>query len=182
MTEPLPLTRLFRISEATGEGKTVAFTASEAERAALAAHFDLVAVQDFVAAVTVRPGKGGEVILSGAVDAEIVQNCVVTLEPLTQAVHEEIDLHLVPAGSAAAARAERQREEEADGPEPPEIYTGASIDIGAYAMEFFAVGIDPYPRAPGAELPQDLAVDDGDATASPFSALARLKRPPGGAG
>ena len=43
------------------------------------------------------------------------------------------------------------------------------IDLGALAAEFFALGLDPYPRKPGAEFvaPPEPAPPD-----SPFAALA----------
>jgi hypothetical protein len=46
-----------------------------------------------------------------------------------------------------------------------------AIDLGALAIEFLILGIDPYPRKPGAkfEPPQDLKPDPG-----PFAALAGL--------
>ena len=61
-----------------------------------------------------------------------------------------------------------------DGPEP---LTGAAIDLGAIATEFLILGIDPYPRKPGAvfEAPSSA---DRDATA--FAALAALKKSDGG--
>jgi hypothetical protein len=47
------------------------------------------------------------------------------------------------------------------------------VDLGAIATEFLILGIDPYPRKPGAvfEPPQS-----GDGEASPFAALAALKK------
>ena len=56
-----------------------------------------------------------------------------------------------------------------NGPEP---LIGGVVDLGALATEFLILGLDPYPRKPGAvfELPQDVKPDPG-----PFAALAGLK-------
>ena len=56
-----------------------------------------------------------------------------------------------------------------NGPEP--LIDGV-VDLGALATEFLILGLDPYPRKPGAvfELPQDVKPDPG-----PFAALAGLQ-------
>jgi hypothetical protein len=38
-----------------------------------------------------------------------------------------------------------------DGPDAPESFSGTHIDVGALAEQFFALGIDPYPRKEGIE-------------------------------
>ena len=43
------------------------------------------------------------------------------------------------------------------------------IDLGALAAEFFALGLDPYPRKPGVSFESP---EEPEATVSPFSALA----------
>jgi hypothetical protein len=58
----------------------------------------------------------------------------------------------------------------------PEPLVGNSIDLGALTVEFLALGLDPYPRKPGASF--DYA-DPKDEDSSPFAALARLKGDPG---
>ena len=60
---------------------------------------------------------------------------------------------------------------------PPEPIVDGRLDLGALATEFLILGIDPYPRKPGAvfEAPSSA---DRDATA--FAALAALKKSDGG--
>ena len=50
---------------------------------------------------------------------------------------------------------------------------GGTVDLGALAAEFLILGIDPYPRKPGAlfQPPPDAKPDQG-----PFAALAALKK------
>jgi hypothetical protein len=59
-------------------------------------------------------------------------------------------------------------------PDPPEVLTGPTLDVGAVVEEAFVLAIDPYPRAPGAALPRE-AVDPAGGPESPFAALATLK-------
>jgi hypothetical protein len=55
-----------------------------------------------------------------------------------------------------------------DEDEPDPIIDG-KIDLGALTAEFFALGLDPYPRKPGAALDEEPANTEG--TDSPFAAL-----------
>ena len=60
-----------------------------------------------------------------------------------------------------------------DEDEPDPIIEG-KIDLGALAAEFFALGLDPYPRKPGASFELNAKPEPAD---SPFAVLAkRAKR------
>jgi uncharacterized metal-binding protein YceD (DUF177 family) len=112
--------------------------------------------------------KGAGLHVSGAVSAKIGQTCVVTLEPMENSVEERIDLLFAPAAAGAEAHADQ---------EPPEPLVGGAIDLGALATEFLLLGIDPYPRKPGAEFAPPKGEDAGE---RPFAALASLKQRLGG--
>ena len=154
-------------------------------------HFDLVADDDLRAAVArlaglrdlprlqatfdvTRHGADG-LLVSGRMSATVGQNCVVTLEPLVNEVEEDIDLVFAPPPPTVARKA---GEDEAASEVPqrswngPEPLVGGVVDLGALATEFLILGLDPYPRKPGAvfEAPQDVKPDQG-----PFAALAGLK-------
>jgi len=114
-----------------------------------------------------RHGSGG-LRVTGRVTAAIGQNCVVTLEPLENAIDEEVNLLFVAelAEGTEATDGAGRTQTDSDQPEP---LIGGIIDLGAIATEFLILGIDPYPRKPGAvfEPPQELRPDGG-----PFAALA----------
>jgi hypothetical protein len=149
-------------------------------------HFDLVAdapVRGAVAKIVglrdlprfeanfdvTRRGSGLHVV--GSVSATVGQNCVVTLEPLANEVEETIDLIFEPPPKLAeAAEADGRHGVKWDDPEP---LVGGVIDLGALATEFLILGLDPYPRKPGAvfEPPQDAKREQG-----PFAALGRLAK------
>ena len=118
-----------------------------------------------------RRGVGG-LHVAGFVSATVGQNCVVTLEPLASEIEEAIDLTFVPQRAPAP--------EPGGKPEPcdvkwgdPEPLIGGMVDLGALATEFLILGLDPYPRKPGAvfEPPQDRKPDEG-----PFAALSKLTK------
>jgi Large ribosomal RNA subunit accumulation protein YceD len=117
-----------------------------------------------------RHAAGG-LHVAGRVSATVSQNCVVTLEPLANEVEEEVDLLFVPQSAAVrqAGKTEtgdRPRDMKWGDPEP---LIGGVVDLGALATEFLILGLDPYPRKPGAvfQPPRDLQPEG-----SPFAALA----------
>ncbi len=116
-----------------------------------------------------RQGAGG-LHVTGRVSATVGQNCVVTLEPLANEVDEKVDLLFMPPAADAAGGASETDDGGADAKwDDPEPLIGGVIDLGALATEFLVLGIDPYPRKPGAvfEPPHDSQAEDG-----PFAALA----------
>ena len=54
----------------------------------------------------------------------------------------------------------------------PQSLATRQCRIGALAAEFLLLGIDPYPRKPGAEF---TPLREDNATATPFAALTKLK-------
>jgi hypothetical protein len=123
-----------------------------------------------------RQGDDGLHVV-GQVSATVGQNCVVTLEPLVGEIDEKVDLSFRPPQPEVEPETDEDDEcgkrsgrskRNLDGPEP--LLDGA-IDLGALAIEFLILGIDPYPRKPGAkfEPSHDLKPDPG-----PFAALSGL--------
>ena len=122
----------------------------------------------------VRHGNG--LRATGRVSATVGQTCVVTLEPVENEVDEPIDVIFAPAARDFAAE-ELAGEDlaaalELDAEEPPETLTDGVADLGAIAAEFLLLGIDPYPRKPGAAF--NPPAQEGGAV-SPFESLAKLK-------
>ncbi len=130
----------------------------------LAASFDLT-----------RQGAG--VHVSGHVTATVVQTCVVTLETVESELDEAVELSFSPSVAAPAATSAEGHHAVPDEEEPPEPLIGGAVDLGALAVEFLLLGVDPYPRKAGAEFVTAKVEDGGD---HPFAALAGLKKHPGG--
>lgn len=152
------------------------------------ARLDLVADAEVRAAVTRMAGlrdlprleanfdvtrRGPGLHVAGRVSATVGQLCVVTLEPLVNEVEEAIDLLFVLQPTAEREDGEvGTRGESADKTEP---LIGGLVDLGALAIEFLILGLDPYPRKPGAvfQPPPEAKPDE-----SPFAALASLRKGP----
>jgi uncharacterized protein DUF177 involved in 23S rRNA accumulation len=136
----------------------VAAAAAVNEVPRLAASFDLA-----------RHGREGMHVV-GTVFAQVLQTCVVTLDPVENQIEEGIDI--VFAAPTALGPAANEVNLGAEAVEPPETLIDGVVDLGAVATEFLMLAIDPYPRKPGAvfEPPQN-----ADAGSHPFAALAALR-------
>jgi hypothetical protein len=148
--------------------------ADASERAALARVFGLPGIAELTGAFTLQHAQGGVIEARLALQARVTQICVISLEPFEAKIAETAVLRFVP----AAAVRENEEIAELDPEsleEPDEVpYAGGVIDLGAALAEQLALALDPYPRKPGAKLPDGIT---GEA-ASPFAALAARKAPP----
>ena len=162
------------------EGLTLALTADEPTRAALAQRFRIPAVLSLAAKVRLYPDPAvdRQYILKGEIEAEVEQTCVVSLEPVRQKVAEQFVRRFAPA-DMIAPEAELGDDEaewlDPDAEDPVDPIEGGAIDAGAVVAEELALALDPYPRKPGAGLPSGYTPDAEEAKVSPFAALAKLK-------
>ncbi|MGX9965381.1 YceD family protein [Roseomonas sp. F4] len=151
--------------------------ANPAECAALAERFGIPGVTRLEAEVNLVPESGGVIRLKGQLSADVVQECVVSLEPVAQHVATQLDLRILPPGIPAT---------DDDPDSPDEIETsGDSVDLGEILAEQLALALDPWPRAPDAAIPPELdgaalepepEIEDTPQRPNPFAALSRLKR------
>jgi uncharacterized metal-binding protein YceD (DUF177 family) len=101
------------------------------------------------------------------------QTCVVTLEPLTSEVDEEIDAMFSP--DAPPVPEATSGDEDGPAEDPPEPIVNGAIDLGTLATEFLMLGLDPYPRKEGVVFEPLIA--PADPADHPFAALKALKTP-----
>jgi hypothetical protein len=159
-------------------GMPVRFEADEDQKAALAAAHDLVSVGSFRADLLVSNWNRDGVKITGTVKANIVQACVVTLEPVDAVVDADIYALFVPEGSRLAKPDISDGGEmllDAEGEDGPEPFSGDTVDAGALAEEFFALGINPYPRKAGAQPVVQTADDDEEDRGPLYEKLKALK-------
>ena len=149
---------------------------SPAERQAIAAAYGLVAVNALSATLAIGRPTPNLVTLDGRVEARIVQTCVVTLAAIEQVIDERFNVRFARGADPNSVAAQSGTEAPVGlDDDPPEPLSGHEVDLGAVVLEHFAVAIDPYPRAPGAELPAEAADPDDVGDESPFAALAQLR-------
>ncbi len=162
--------RPVRVDDLGAAERVYEIEANEAERAALARRFDLQAIGRLAA--TVRLGRthaGRFVRLAATLEAEVVQTCVVSLDPVPASVRSTFEILYDPGAGAEG------REVVVDAGEVDiEPLEGDMVDIGEAVAEELSLSLDPYPRAPGVEM--EGAESGGDGANRPFETLARLKR------
>lgn len=160
---PSPLAFPVNVARLPARGMPVRIVADEAQRAALAKAHDLLSVESLEADLLVTAWKSRGVRVSGRLRARIEQACVVTLEPVAARIDETLAAVFAPEGSRLLRPDMDEGGEillDAEGPDSPEPFTGNEIDVGALVEEFFALGIDPYPRKAGVALQAGQAGED----------------------
>jgi hypothetical protein len=174
MTEAKPFSRIVWVDALPREGQTVTIEAAPSEREALASFLGLPAIAALTATLRLEPWGRGGAHITGAVRGALTQICVVSLEPFPATVDEPVDVRFAPPAAVDSnPPAAKDMFSLADEDEPDPVIDG-KIDLGALAAEFFALGLDPYPRKPGATFEPGAT---SEATDSPFSALAQRAKP-----
>ena len=194
------------------EGESLSFAADENERKMLAARLGLLALDTLEADVVatrleiegdIRQAPSG-VRLRVKFEADVVQSCVVSLEPVAAHIAQGFEVDYLPAGATRPEikpefDAEGWSKEDGDGEahqlsgddlsegevivdvdevDPPEILQGGEIDVGEVIAEYLSLSLDPYPRAPEAEIAADQTgylQNEEVAADNPFAVLKKLK-------
>jgi uncharacterized metal-binding protein YceD (DUF177 family) len=164
------------------DGIAVQLSADPAELRALARRFDLLELTALSAKGRLeRRAPGDEIWFVGRLEADAVQACVVSLEPVPARVRQPIERGFRkvagPLEPGAAA--------------PPGLWliddneieplTGRTIDLGEVVAEELALALEPYPRRADAEalvserLGPNISLGAPEPSEPPLAALAQLK-------
>jgi hypothetical protein len=160
-----------RVADVPATGLHLTLVADKSVRAAVAALADLRDIARLEATVDISH-HGDGLRATGTVSAKVGQTCVITLDPVENDVEETFDVTFAPRSGAAPAAAGDGNDEPVADTESPEALVDGVAEIGAVLAEFLLLGIDPYPKKPGAVF---ASPSEGDDDAGPFAALARLK-------
>jgi len=109
----------------------------------------------------------------GRLLASLDQSCVVTGEPVAAHVDEPFALLFMPEPDGIGHDEEIELGE---GDCDVVFYDGAAIDLGSSIADTLALSIDPYPRSASANAALKQAGVLSEEQASPFAALAALKK------
>lgn len=181
---PHPWSIKIAVDQIPDTGVHQELVADDAQRAALAKLGGLRDIAEARATFDLRPAGRGRIQVLGRVTARVGQVCVVTLEPIENAIDEPVDLLFAPEDQVAAIIKAMEQEAEATGEDvdPPEAIADGTIDLGRLAADVLFLGIDPYPRKPGVAFEPVVTAEDPES--HPFAALKALKdaaAPQGGA-
>lgn len=168
---PPPLVHFTNLGRLGNAGDVVEFSADPAQLGALARWSGVVDVTDFrVRADLARLGPT-RFQVDYRLTADVVQACVVTLEPVSAHLEQHfvrelrfVDSHGREPGPQAV---------DAMGEDGPEEIDSLHYDLAGPALEEYVLALDPYPRRPGVAF---AAGGDPDMPGeNPFAALKVLK-------
>lgn len=121
--------------------------ADEAERAALALRFGVVAIKTLGAELTFEP-DGDAIEARGTLTADLIQLCAVSDEEFPVRIEEPLAMRFV----REARVVDPEEEAELPGDEPDEIeFSGDSFDVGEAIAQSLGLAIDPYAEGPNAD-------------------------------
>lgn len=172
--------RPFNTERLQDSTRTETITANAGERTALAERMGIVAVDSFTAEITLgrMPDEPRLIEVRGTIRAQVVQSCIVTLDPVRQDVTDEFDTIFASEGYVQRWLREHPHDD-LDAPEPLD---GGWLDIGELATQYLALALDPYPRCANAENGfelQGMHTEDTEPTEekqTPFAVLTNLSK------
>ncbi|WP_407493266.1 YceD family protein [Pseudooceanicola sp. MF1-13] len=160
----------------------ILLTPDEPTMAKIATELKLIALKKMRFAGKLTPkGKRGWT-LSAQLGATVVQPCVVTLDPVTTRIEEEVIRRYTPDTEAYQARSDGSGD--GDGVPMPEDDTieplPATLDLQEVMVEALALALPLYPRADGVDLGEAVYAEKGtaplrDDDLKPFAGLAGLR-------
>ncbi len=167
--------------DVAADGLEIVVNADENDRGKLAEDLGILSVDVFEATVMARPWRKSGVRLDGVIRATAQQNCVVTLDAVSEKIEESFSLRLLPEQELTALE---ETDEIVIDPEaevdPPDPIVDGKIDVGAIVCEHLALGLNPYPRKEGQVFEDsnedEPMVAEADETNSAFSVLNSLKK------
>jgi uncharacterized metal-binding protein YceD (DUF177 family) len=172
MSEAHGFRRTIAVAKIGDAGLQHSVVARAEEFAAIARYLELAGLKALKGEFALMRWRGKGVRVTGELIADVVQTCVVTLDPVEAHVEARFERRFLPPEKLDAVL-----EDETDvfvdptAEDPPEPL-GHDIDLGEILIEELALNLDPYPRKPGVEFHGDA---DADKRANPFAVLAKLK-------
>ena len=151
MSDATPeFSRLVSPSRIPPSGVSERLDATAEERKALRARFDLLDMPVLQAFLELKPDMKNAVEVTGKINATIIQNCILTLEPITTSFDLNVQTTFLPSDDNPEGAGSPNLEE---GAGEIEYYPqGGKIDLGEMVAQHLGVSIDLYPRKPGATL------------------------------
>jgi uncharacterized metal-binding protein YceD (DUF177 family) len=170
-----PLQQFYDLADVSEGGVEVAVRAEATQREALARWAGVEKVESFGALVDLRKSGPRRFSYAARLTADVVQTCVVTLEPLSVRLERDIARTLELArGRSRPGQDDPPVWTPDDDDEEPEKIETSRYDLAGPLLEEFVLAIDPYPRAPGVAF--ELPVPEDNPRDSPFAVLKALKK------
>jgi uncharacterized metal-binding protein YceD (DUF177 family) len=165
--------RTVAVAKVGQAGLVRTLAATPSEFAKIADYLGLVGVRTLSAEVGLTRWRDRGVRAVGKLKADVVQSCIVTLDPLDVHIEATFERRFLPEDAPGVEQAAHEVFVDPEGEDPAEPL-GRDIDLGEVLVEELSLNLDPYPRKPGAEFQ---ATDEGaqPPRKNPFAVLAKLK-------
>lgn len=180
MSDPLPFSEIYNLSRLGAAGDEVTFMADAATCDAIARWSDVPSVPRFKVVARLKKLSPTRFQLEEDLDVDVVQSCVATLAPVPAHMARSFIRELHFTGPARHRPGGDEPPPDVvmvlggpDEAEPPEDITSLHYDLAGPALEEYVLGLEPYPRAPGAQF--EAPEPPQDPEESPFAVLKRLK-------
>ncbi|MDD9899380.1 MAG: DUF177 domain-containing protein [Alphaproteobacteria bacterium] len=153
--------------------RTESIEASPEECAVLAERFGLKELWGVKAELTIRRIAGSKTVrVAGAFEAEAIQACVISLQDVPVRIKGQLETFFTDAPKKNAREIDLSPESTAD---DAEMVENGMIDLGEIVAQYLSLELDPYPRAPGVQLPAQAASSSGgEGKNNPFAVLKQL--------
>jgi uncharacterized metal-binding protein YceD (DUF177 family) len=173
MDRAVPIQSIYDLNRLSEAGYERTVTATPAELVRIAEWEELDGVTNFEGRVTLKRISQNRFAYSASLDADVVQSCVVTVEPVKSHISRRFsrELHYTPmrhddqVGVISLAPTEDDAPDEID---------SLKFDLAGPLLEEFSLAVDPYPRAPGVAF--EPPVDEPAKPANPFAVLKGFKQ------
>ncbi len=144
------------------------------ERVALSKALALLGCDRIELRYRVKGLAGGRYRLQGTLKADVVQACIVSLDPVREAITVPLDVEFRPQDDTAELSEGDIGDPLAD--DDFELIENGALPIGRVVYDEIASGLNPYPRAAGVEMEvTDTESIKSDTPSGPFAKLAALR-------
>lgn len=176
--------RIFNLNQINKSVLVMDLKTSDRECETLAQRFSIRKIDSVMAKCSMKklPQKEqGDYLLSVKMKAEVIQQCVMTLDDINESIDEEFNIIFQIASADSGEKHSAVIDFDVDD-EDLEIIKDTEIDLGEYISEYLSLSLNPYPRqnqVQGNELGYKILGEDdtsGDREKkNPFNVLKSLK-------
>ena len=156
-----------KISEVGNHSRNLRLSADEAARHALMARFDLAALYNLEAEISLKH-EADAVIATGRFTASLAQFCIATHDPVPAELDEAIHIQFIVEPTSNGEVELELAPEDCD----TMFHDGQTIDLGEAVAQSMGLALNPYPRSPEAEKILKAAGVKSEEDVAPVGALA----------
>jgi len=169
LSADVEFSRLVDVSDIKRTPWRIELSTDEPGLAAIAARFGIAGIDRFEATISLRRTPIGLIHLQGSIEAGVVQECVVSLEPVRSEISQSFDIYYSEESSG-----EPGGDLTMDDELWPDPIIDGKIDVGEAATEQLGLALDPYPRRKGAAFEAAMVDTESAPSQRPFAGLAEL--------